>query len=318
MAFVYGTISDASPGATLYTAIADGLSSEGFTLVDTVVISTRTHKVWKCPAANNSHNLDWYLDVVYSTTGAGNMWFAPFEHYDPATHLGYRGPYIGGGGAAPVDVATFSRYGSTGYALETNWNTISAGISFLTSTSSFGYWISIKPDRIIGLSSAGVNDLLYTGFYNPHPLHIAAVGESSVYPLVSAKLHNNADSSTASGNGECAFTRIPGMSTSGTYGYAYYLSIKTRSVADLLFMPSLPSGNLSSFSARGASPVLLTTYSNDTINNVLWGTLPDIATARTPSTVVRGDTTTISSDPWILTSSSGTGSNIGYSLLFRA
>lgn len=313
MAFVYGTISDASPGATLYTAIADGLSSEGFTLVDTVVISTRTHKVWKCPAASNSHNLDWYLDVVYSTTGAGNMWFAPFEYFDPATDLGYRGIFSSSS-SSPIDTTTFSRYGATGYALETNWSTISTGLNFSTSAASFGYWISITPNRIAALSSVAANDVIYSGFYNPHPLHIAAAGMSILYPLVCTKLHSSGDSGGL--NTEAAFTRVPGATGTG-YHFYYSLRIKTSAVTNFFSMPALPSGSTTGFSVRGATPVILMTDDSYTGPATIWGTLHDVAATRTAYTVVRGDTTTISGNPWILTNSSAA-SGTGTSVLFKA
>lgn len=315
MAFVYGTISDASPGSVLYTAIADGLADEGFVLVDTVVISTRTHKVWKCPAANNSHNLDWYLDVVYSTTGSGSMWFAPFEDFDPATDLGYRGIFANTG-SHPVDATTFSRYGSTGYALETNWATTSTGLAFATNTTSFGYWISITPDRIAALSSVAASDVVYSGFYNPHPLHVAAVGTSAVYPLVNTKLHSSGDTVGANPT-ESALTRVPGLTGTTTNAYYHALYVRSVSTASFFYMPGLPSESTAGFSIRGATPVILMASTNYTGPATIWGTLHDVATVRATNTVVRGDTTTIAGSPWILTtaaSSSGT----YYSILFKA
>src|SRR3954469_25016645 len=145
---------DANPAATLYATLAGGLTTAGFTLVDTQVISTRTHKVWKSAAANNAQGLDWFLDAVYTTTGAGSLWLFPMEFYDPATHLATRMVH-GGLSSTTIDQTFYSINGATAFTLESaSWplNASNAtGLPLLTSTSSFGYWFSVTGDRVIGL-----------------------------------------------------------------------------------------------------------------------------------------------------------------------
>ena len=157
--------------------------------------------------------------------------------------------------------------------------------------------------------------MVYAGFYTPHPLHVAAVGTEFIYPLVVAKLHNSQDSNSSTGYPDCAFTRIPGMSSSGSYGFAYYLIMRTSGAIAAISMPGLPGGSTNSFSVRGAMPVLLMTHDSTNVMafGALWGSLSDVATVRATNTVVRGDTTTVAGSPWILTTSSGS-----FSLLFKA
>src|SRR3954466_3352347 len=163
MAYNTGAITDPSPGATLHTALASLLTTAGYSLVDTVVISTRTHKVWKSPAASNAANLDWYLDIAYTTTGNGNKWFLPFEGYDPSTDLGLRG-IVSGTSITTIDATPGSRFGATASSLESgNWFGPVQGTSMALTmtTATFTYWASITADRVIVMHTNIATSIFY-------------------------------------------------------------------------------------------------------------------------------------------------------------
>lgn len=330
MTYITGTLTSANPAADLYTQqIAPALTAAGFTLVDTVVIGTRTHTVWKSAAASNSQNLDWYLDVLYTTTGSGSIWMNCFEMYDPATHLGYRGGYNVSGTFA-IETAFFSRYGATGYALETNWYTITAingGYSnngFTLSTSAFSYWISITTDRVIGMTSMKT-DLVSCGFYVPSADFLARAGSAS-FPLWVGNALNGAGAVTYGYVNVGALTRYPlipsGKSAYGTYSpYMGRISESGMLLDDPIGDVTGTNGTgLVTHGPRGAAlNIGWSSSSYSTPGAANWdtiraGTVRDILVFYASSTVTRGDTITINGEQWIL------GSLVGsyYSLAFRA
>lgn len=202
MTFISASITNAAPGPLLYAAMETALLGVGYTLVDTVVISTRTHKILKSPAGSNSFGKDWYLDVTYNTTGVTDgLWIRTFEDYTPASDLGIRGPGLGNYVVSyDFDEPTWSWGGSTGYALETNWSIYGSRLSL--TTSAFTYWISITPDRVIVMLSTATTSLMYAGFYQPTDFFEEQAGAAS-FPLFCGVI----------GNGSIAsygfLTRIP-------------------------------------------------------------------------------------------------------------
>jgi hypothetical protein len=211
MTYATGTVTDANPGPALYAAMEPTFLAAGFTLVDTVVIGSRTHKVLKSAAADNTFALDWYLDVHFPTTGAGSIFFTPFEHFDPATDLGYRGPYSVS--SATIDGTTYSRYGATGNALETNWANSAAHTALDNPivTSAFGWYLSATTERVIFLSTAASAELHYCGFFEPTAAHEAHAG-ADMYPLIVAHFSSPV-TTPSSGSGATAIsaclTRMP-------------------------------------------------------------------------------------------------------------
>ncbi len=211
MTFITNSINSATPGATLYAAFETAALALGFTLDDTVVIGTRTHKVLKSPAAGNTRGVDWWLDFSYTTTGAGSVMIVPFEGYTPAGDLGIRGPYSANSTA--FETTNYSSNGNTGFALETTWaNSVShTGLQIaLVASVAFVYRISITRDRvIINLSNAGTQ-VLYAGFYVPTAAALAHQGASCV-PLITCRVASTvgANSSTSTASITAAVTRLP-------------------------------------------------------------------------------------------------------------
>ncbi len=315
MAYISGTLTSANPAADLYALIAPALTTAGYTLVDTVVISTRTHKVWKSAAADNVQNLDWFLDVAYTTTGVGSVWLSPFEDFNPTTDLGFRGPYNASN--ASIEGTYYSRYGATGYALETNWATVSSNNNSIeASTTSFGYWISITINRVIGLSTVSAAKTVYCGLFEPSADHVAHAG-ASLFPLIVGPLTDSvgidgtntsntmvtrAPKATAISNwfymprlwSYGAYHIIPegGFGVLGDISVNPYIGAQTprgRSIY-VVFPPT--NGNALGMNTAGAAANIT--------NAAIVGKLRDVLVFAAVPSVSRGDTTTINGDTWIL------------------
>jgi hypothetical protein len=206
---------DANPGPLVYTALATKLLALGWTLEDTRVIGARTHKVLKSAAAGNTYALDWFLDISYPTTGvASGLYVTPFEGYDSASGLATRGPCTPSSSA--LDGTTYSRFGASPSALETNWANAAAytGLDTPLSTAGFVIYASVTRNRVILLSSFEPTQVAYCGFFTPTAAHVAHAG-AAMFPLVAARLVGAADR-TASATASFAFaalTRVPKAST---------------------------------------------------------------------------------------------------------
>lgn len=295
MAYATGSLTDANSSLALYNVMAGLLTTAGYTLVDTVVISTRTHKVWKSAAANNSMNLDWYLDVAYTTTGVGPMHLTPFEFFDPATDLGYRGAYAALD--ATIEATYGSRYGATGYALETNWFTVGTGIA---TSASFGYWLSVTGDRVIGLSSLAPTLIRYSGFYTPKPEYATLAG-AKLFPLVKVEYDYSAGTS---GSGYVGLTRTA-PATVLTQSWSRMVAAQPEiSYSDLARLsPPVGSVNMVGDGAT-ASRVRISSGTNYA-SNMLWGWLKDVFFVPLPVGAVRGDTVTIAGNTYVAGSYDG-------------
>lgn len=308
MAYNSVTITDANSSAALYAAVAPWMSSSGFTLVDTVVIGARTHQVHKSPAASNTANLDWYVDISYQTAGTGSFVVSAFEYYDPSTHLGYRGPV--NDASSTIETTYYSRHGANGFALETNWATtsLSAGWNVNTVSTSFAEWWSVTPDRIIRMSDQAPTQLTYAGLFSPHPAHVAAAG-TSLFPLVTARIPANGAQQNTINPAYCALTRLPKAASIGN-GWYYTGEISPVISGRLTTLPTATSGvmdgtYISPLQVRGDMT------STTVPGSGLLGWLKDVYTAPTSSTVIRGSTVTAGSDTLTI----GTSSN-GNSVFF--
>jgi len=338
MTYIASSLTSANPAADLYTAMATALSTAGFTLVDTVVISTRTHKVWKSAAGSNAQGLDWYLDVAYTTTGNGSVWLGAFEDYNATTHVGTRGPYNNGNDTNNPESTFYSRFGATTSALETSWTHISNNVSQIqVQTSAFAYWISITTDRVIAMTSVAPTSVMYCGFFEMYTPWANKIG-ALAYPLVSCTVNSpnsrtGAQWDVAGGHSvsvnlltpptlpsfatPVALTRRPpvaltnGNSSAGWNAGRTYIASNDGSAtnADTGANYASPIGYVdvatpSAYfdSARGARIALNATWVNSNASdgsNVCIGLLSDIAVFA-GSAVTRGDTITISSATWVL------------------
>ena len=327
MAYITNTLTSSNPSADLYTALAGALTTAGFTLVDTVVISTRTHKIWKSAAANNAAAVDWYLEVVYATTGSGNLALLPMEFFDPATDLAYR-TVFGGTSSVVIDATTGSRWGATGQTLESANLALNASTLQLfrvpTQTTSFGYWISVTGDRVIALSSVEADRFVYAGTYTPSPMYAAQAG-AALYPLIVVRPAYNGignGSAALSGN-TISFTRISpatSLAGSGWGDLGGYRPFWSGASAGYPVFPGVPSDATTLTGGRYASPIRIDAHNSwaaPAAGGGWIGTLIDVAHMRTAASVVRGDTVTIGADTWVLTSNGG-GSSDAASVLFKA
>lgn len=210
MTYDTNSINSATPGPAFYAVIEAIMLAQGWTLDDTVVIGARTHKVLKSASAGNARGLDWWLDISYTTTGAGSIMMAPFESYIAGSDLGVRGPYsVSDTGFDPT---TYTRFGATGSALETSWaNSVNhTGLQVpLVAGSAFIYYLSVSRNRVAFFLSNDTN-LLYCGFWLPSAQHIAQAG-ASLFPLIVTRMASgvNSNSSTSQTIITAAVTRLP-------------------------------------------------------------------------------------------------------------
>lgn len=318
MTYISGSMTNSDAPATLAGLMHTALLNAGFTLVDTVVIGTRTHKVYKSAAANNTEGIDWYLDLAYTTSGAGSIWLGAFETYDAVAHTAGLGPYSNI--ESTVDAAEFSRYGTTKYALETNWTHITRNLAQIeTASSAFAYWISITPTRVIALTSVNATKVVYCGQFAPYApwkAKVAEVTPGKWNPLITCNISNPAVENTST-MGSGSLTRIPPATT--VYRWDYTCNIRSSSSSSSSGSSSGGVGGPAGFVDTGWSPYLaggpqgdkiqIAISRNVSVNNVGgWGHgagwLYDIARFGTSgaTSVTRGDTTTVSGNTWALAS----------------
>lgn len=310
MTVLQGTINNANPGPTLYAIIETAALALGFTLDDTVVIGGNTHKVLKSAAAGNTQGLDWFLDINYPTTGiVGGMRFCPFEAYVAATDLGYRGAF-GHVNINTLDPTTYSRYGATGSALETNWLNTAAhtAMSSTLSATAFDYKISITRDRIIGFTTLQPTQIFYTGFFTPTANHAAHAGAAR-YPLImtnmQASLSQLSSSATGISTSTCALTRAPKfpnpiVTPSNGWGALVHI-VPTYSLMEGVIGAGL---SLSTNKIALAPAFIImgnTASGTPVIPTSRIGQLMDIGVGVAAATVVRGDNFTLGADTWYTT-----------------
>jgi hypothetical protein len=309
MTFITSSITNANPGPTLYTAIETAALALGFTLDDTVVIGGNTHKLLKSAAAGNTYGLDWWLDINYPTTGTtGGIRFAPFEGYTAATDVGLRGPYSAN--ASTIDATTYSRFGATTSALETNWaNSASfSALSTALTTSAFAYYVSITRDRIIvGLSNVP-GSLAYAGFFTPSSAHSTNAG-AALFPLVMAVLASSnagASSNTTAGSVTAAFTRIPKASS---INWGTHARIPINDLASAGVVSGQIGTAASEFTGQSTLqpiPLIMGSATAATTTPLASGVgvLDGVQAGFVSATAARGDTVTIGSDTWYAASPS--------------
>jgi hypothetical protein len=307
MTTITGSITNANPGPTLYALIETAALAIGWTLDDTVVIGGNTHKVLKSAAAGNTYGLDWYLDINYPTTGiTGGIRFAPFEGYTAASDVGLRGPY-GATASTTVDATTYSRFGATTSALETNWtnNATHTGVSTALTTSAFGYRISITRDRIIMELDNVPSSVAYTGFFTPISAHSTQAG-AALFPLVMLVLAS-ATSIAGSTNGgapaTAAVTRAPKAVGSATFDWQNSVNVPASSLQVLTGgRAGVAVSDFTNQVAVAPIPVIFgqgfNGLSTSTTGYAHVGYLDGLGVANTNSTSVRGDTLTVGSDTW--------------------
>jgi hypothetical protein len=318
MTTINGTITSANPGPALYTAIETAALADGWTLDDTVVIGGNTHKVLKSAAAGNVQNLDWFLDINYPTTGVtGGIRFTPFESYNAGTDQGTRGPFSGTSNTT-IDATTYSRYGATGSALETNWaNTTSyTGLSHALTTSAFSYRISVTRNRIIALLTNNVSQIAYAGFFTPTAAHASWAG-AALFPLVVAKLTIGTASSTSENSAAsvtACLTRLPKVAALASSGWGHHVTIPTTTT----YIGTQGEGQIgvadSPFTGRRSfAPLRIWGNSSGTSASVPGtstpgldelGSLDDVGIGYVLSSSIREDSVTVGAETWYATTPS--------------
>lgn len=298
---------DANPGPLVHTALATKLLAAGYTLEDTVVISTRTHKVYKSAAAGNTYGLDWYLDVSYPTTGiTGGVYITPFEGYNSTTHLATRGPYSGSSGATTMDPTTYSRYGATASALETNWaNTAThSSLDNPLSISEFALMASVNRNRVILAVSTDPQFVSYAGFFTPTAGHVAHAG-AAMYPLITTRVTGSGGSSATNNpiSVTAALTRAPKVST---VNWEAHVAVAPSNMGRV-------SGLVGGAAGEGDNLITCTTYmvgldaATFTKGSTVIGDLDGLKVAWADIGVTRADTVTVEGVVYATTTVTGSG-----------
>jgi hypothetical protein len=296
---------DANPGPLVHAALATKLLALGWTLEDTRVIGARTHKVYKSAAAGNTYALDWWLDISYPTTGvATGVLLTPFEGYDSATGVATRGPYSASN--TTLDATTYSRYGASTSALETNWaNTGShTSLAMTLLTTSFGIYASVNRNRVILLSTTAPTAVSYAGFFTPTAEHAAHAG-ASLFPLVTTRLTGLADriSASASSAVAAALTRVPKLSAVNWQSHCVVGPNTMRMNGKVGGTASEGDGQVTSV------PFLVgvggTSWTSGVATHI--GELDGIECAYADASVTRGDTTTSDGTACVLATVNGAG-----------
>lgn len=303
MTYITGTLTDINPPATLYAAVDSALAAAGYVFVETVTISTRTHKIWKNPAANNATGKDWYLNVAYTTTGLGTFGFYVYEDYDSTLHQCIRPVLCQWSDGTLPDATYGSRFGSTKKSLEdtslltrpgTNTN---MKVDQNLPTTSFAYWISISKDRVAWLTSINPNDIYYAGAYSPSSDYAAAAG-AGLFPLVmiGVRGQGNTPGDYQPTGGLSRIYPYVGSVTGGSYGWSGIVSIVTH--GNLGRLPRIPS-ETSVLLPKSGVPYYLWPY--DSFKGGPWGKLIDVLCFPVDS-ALRGDTVTLTgiTEPFIL------------------
>lgn len=322
MTYISGTLVDSNAPSVLYPTIASALTSAGFTFVEAVVVSTRTHQIWKSPAASNPANKDWYLDVAYVTTGVGSFGFYVYEGYNATTHKAIR-PVYGEASGTTVE-QTYYTHSSNG-ANERTLESFSPGagravpsygvghFDWTLPATSFGYWISITTTRVCALFSTNPTQVFYGGLYTPAP-HMVAASPSLIYPLcmtvMQGQVANIMGGSGSYGSGSILLSRLPKLSSVYTSSSYYGWGSIARPAMDLIYAngPAFGTGSPNVQPATAGEVQIVTGPGpdNTTPPQPGWiGTLIDIMVI--PATgMVRGDSISISgiTEPFLLSTTS--------------
>ena len=321
MTFVTGSVTSSNPGPALYAALEPTLLAVGYTLEDTVVIGARTHKILKSASGLNSFGRQYFLDINYPTTGiATGLMMATFENYTAATDQALRGPYTASSTTAP-DPVTFSRFGDTSYALETNWNNgaSATALHLGLATAAITYWASVTPERVVLMISSAPTKMAYAGFFTPNAEH-AAHAADALYPLITLVLTAGTESTTSTNpsSASAVVTRLPRLaafdSSAGSVAPANWNVTVWVSPLGLLGRAGsggAVGGTVSPFTGTVSIfpiPVAFGTSSPNSTQPAAArvGDLDGVASGYVAPTVSRGDTVTVSGDKWYLSSLGGT------------
>jgi len=320
MTYITGTLATANASLDLYNLVAPGLTANGYTLVDTVVIGATTYKVWENPAANNATGLKWFLALRYNTTGSGTLYATVMEDYDPATDLATR-MVLSGTSSYTIENTFWSRSGATQYAFENvNWSNAtgvpSGNCRILTSSSSFGYWISVTNNRIIMMSSLEPTSIYYAGSFEESSF-ITVIPAGERFPICTAAL-------ASSGTNSIYLTRYPRQSTASKSSSDRVGMMNAGTLIQSVL--NVPNEMLPSPSTLGGMNPLawrmpITTGAgtlNNSPGNQIYGALRDVAWVTTTSTITRGDTVTIGGDQWTLATAGGSAGAYFAAVMFKA
>lgn len=187
MGYRTGSITNANPALELYNQIAAEFDLHAnWDFVDTVVIGSNTHKVWKNRGSGSGANAfgqDFFVDFQYAASGGTTLRVRCFELYDSTLDKCAR-PCVGAASSLPINAdgswGDAAPGASTGYTLE---NTSLVYADVLTVTTAFDYFIQVSVNKInVATKFSTTNTALYAGLFEPlmaaDPFPLCIVGTS--------------------------------------------------------------------------------------------------------------------------------------------
>ena len=167
MAYAQDTIISANAANALATVIDGLLTTAGWTVVETLNpagSNTPINKVYKSSGGSNAAGYDWYLAMMWKTTGTESwLQLIPGGAYDAGTHIITQIPY----GLQHSPINTYADYatGDQWGGFNVNVATVSSGnvtpigtsrtgattrpwFATIIPSSAFGYWCSVTLDHV--------------------------------------------------------------------------------------------------------------------------------------------------------------------------
>lgn len=308
MAYTTGSrLTQANPAEDMYNLIAAAFTAHAaYEFVETWVVTTATHHVWKCKGALNSMGADYFL-VFSRLNAAGSLSLnvALCEQYNATTHVISKAvPTITSTAATPQADGTFTA-ATTTLSTQTTSETNVFRAQATGSTSAYDYWLITTNDGFwfgtrVGSSNYGFLVSTYDKLITP--------ASADVFPVVLMGTGTSASESTSSIAGGC--TRHPLVTTSQARMWGVRALLSAGSVlawTSPMNVYGASVGNPGSLYQEGrplASRVAVvnwatvTTYSSAATGDVR-GLFRNLLISQATAAVVMGDTITVGSDVYV-------------------
>lgn len=197
MGYNTGTITSATPASALVTAIEAELTAHGgWTLMSTVVISTKTYRVWRCNATN-AFGTAFFIFFDFLTDGTGTVLIKAMEDWETGGAAASRARRLVALDASVVPHATnFTCMDTTDYTLDSA--VFSNTINLTLNTTGFTWRTQVSADRLLISVSSGIS--AYVGLFE-------SLMASDPFPLCTMA------------NNYGGLSRMPGVVTGGPQGW---------------------------------------------------------------------------------------------------
>lgn len=303
MSYVTGTVlQSATPAISMRDVLESAMTAHGnWEFVKTLQSGGLDYRVWKNRGVGNGFGSDWYLFLVYSTTGTGNVSYFCAENFNSSTNV-FNHPCPLETTASTAPAADFSFGGATTYAFTTYLT--NAHVETLTlSTTQFDYFIKVcKGHVMINIRVGSTTNGIYVGLFDtfmvsdPFPLVICNPGNTSASAVPLPGTTSRMPEVTTSVARQFAIREI---ATINNTGWTQAAVIYGGSVG----LPGSTSGDLFAGGSPLGSRILVTplNFSSPGLYGAIRGLYRDCLYFNTPQAVQPGDTMEIGTDTYVLT-----------------